>query len=108
MIVALDSATDAQRDEITNFLRQQGWNVWHWLSNVWLLADIPPETTPRDLWTRLESIAGPQSIKGLVMMTGQETKYWGSNDTNSWKWMDRFWAEPDFSQEELHRMSYHL
>ncbi len=106
MIVALDSVADFQGDMITNYLRQQGWNIWHWLSDVWLLADVPPQISPRDLWERLESIAGPQPIKGFVMTTGQDPKFWGSNNSDSWKWMGRLWGTPDFSTEDSSKVSY--
>ena len=106
LIVALDSATDAQRDAITAFLRDQGGNLWHWLADVWLWADAPADTSPRQLWIQLEAVTKPESIRGFVMTTGQAPKFWGNNQSDSWNWMDRLWGTPDFPAEDWHKVGY--
>lgn len=103
LIIALDSPTDAQRDAVTEFFRRQGGNLWHWLADVWLWAGAPADVSPRQLWSQLESVTKPDPIRGFVMTTGPDPKFWGNNRSESWKWLDRLWGTPDFSAEDRHR-----
>ncbi len=95
LIVALDSGTSEQQDAITNYIRNRGWRVWHWLADVWLLADVPASVSPKSLWSDLIAVPALESARGFVMTTGNDATYWGSIDGRCWDWMSEYWGIPD-------------
>lgn len=104
MMIALDASMEYQQDAINSYLLNEKLNVWHWLESVWLLADVPAHLNPRSLWIRLETIAGPAPIVGLVTTLAQPPIHWGTIDPESWKWLYQFWGAPDFSPADWERL----
>lgn len=99
LLIALDSATPPQRDAVTGFVRENGWCCWHWLGDVWLIADAPDEVTPRGLWLDLiGSDPALTPVKGLVLKMGQWMTFFGGNDPESWVWLLRNWGRVDFDK----------
>ena len=101
LIIALDAGTPTQRDVVTDYIRDKGWKVWHWVADLWLLADVPPEASPGTLWADLTASPSLRSAKGLVMRVDPELTHWGGNDPASWVWMKENWGTPDFSTGRL-------
>jgi hypothetical protein len=42
-IVTLDVGTRDQRNTVTDLFRKKEWRIWHWMEDVWLLAQVPDE-----------------------------------------------------------------
>jgi hypothetical protein len=97
-LIALTSGNVIQRNAVTEFIRAKGWKVWHWIEDLWLLTDVPPEVSPRTLWDDLIQAPTLKVAKGLVMRLDSEMKYWGGNDPESWEWMKQNWGPSDFPQ----------
>lgn len=38
-IIALDSSTKEQNDELKDFVSEHGLGWWHWIKNFWLITD---------------------------------------------------------------------
>ncbi len=38
-IISANNATAAQKDQITIFLKNQGFGYWHWFNDIWLVTD---------------------------------------------------------------------
>jgi hypothetical protein len=101
MLIALDSGTPPQRDAISAFLRAKGWDVWHWIDDLWLVHDAPPEIGPRELWRDLiTSDPTLVPIKGLILRPGSGLLYWGGNATGSWPWLLEKWGRADFPRPQ--------
>ena len=39
IIVASEDINAALQDKITNYFQEKEMNIWHWITNVWLLID---------------------------------------------------------------------
>lgn len=94
-IIALDTATADARDAITNHLLAQGWKVWHWLEDLWLVSEVSDDVTPRLLWDELKAMPSVRKFSGLVMNASPEMLYWGGNKPESWVWMKENWGKAD-------------
>jgi hypothetical protein len=101
LLIALDSGTAPQRDAISAFIHAKGWDVWHWIDDLWLLNDVPPEISPRELWGELTASDPTLTpIKGLVLRPDGEILYWGGNVAESWPWLMEKWGRPDFPRPQ--------
>jgi hypothetical protein len=97
LLIVVDSRSPPHRDAITAFLRDLGYECWHWIDDLWLLVGVPATVTPHGLWNGL--IASDPlltSLKGLVLRIEGRPVYWGGNEAESWSWLLEHWGRPDF------------
>jgi hypothetical protein len=93
--VALDVGTREQRDAITFHLNAKGWKLWHWYQDLWLLAEVPDEVTPRRLWEELRALPPLSQKSVLVMGLDGTPSYYGNAPRDSWDWMADYWGAAD-------------
>lgn len=94
-LVALDVGTRDQRNALTDLFQKRGWNVWHWMEDIWLLAAVPDEITPKaiagEISAHLVFQTGAKFIIIRITDSGKIT-YWGRGSKEGWEWMARFWG----------------
>lgn len=103
-IIAAGDLSSPQQDAITTIFREREWPFWHWIENVWLLAEVPDEVTPRALWDEITALEGMQDINGIAIRLGPEPLFWGSNPAESWNWMARYWGHADSPKSPSRRI----
>jgi hypothetical protein len=95
-IVALDVGTRDQRNAVTEIFQKKGWKLWHWMEDLWLLAEVPDKVTSKDISEELDAhpLIGTNKIKIVIRVPGSaESTYWGRGSRDSWEWMSRFWGK---------------
>lgn len=92
MIIAAERATAEQSNAITIHLRAKGWHFWHWLEDVWLLAEVPAEVTPRIVWDEIAGLPLFGRLRCVVLQVDPTPAYWGQCNPESWVWLERFWS----------------
>ncbi len=95
-IVALHGAPEL-RDPITEYLMSQGWHVWHWYADLWLVSDVPDFVKAGDLYQAIESkIPGLDVSSSIVLEMGDSLKYYGrAPKADAWEWMREHWGIAD-------------
>jgi hypothetical protein len=60
IVITTDSETTspAERESITQLLRAKGWDVWHWMIDVWLVTGHPEDTKSQGLVKEIQLAAG--------------------------------------------------
>jgi hypothetical protein len=94
-MVALDVGTREQRNTITDLFQKKGWNVWHWMEDVWLLAEVPDEITSQAISEEIGSHSLFQKNAKFVVIgitDSEKTTYWGRGSKEGWAWMTQFWG----------------
>jgi hypothetical protein len=95
-IVTLDVGTREQRNAVTEIFKKKEWKLWHWMEDVWLLAQVPDEVTSKVIAEELEAhplMAGKPNIV-IRIPDSTESTYWGRGNKDGWEWMAQFWGNP--------------
>lgn len=84
------AATKDQRDLITGFLEGNGWHVWHWFEDLWLVV------TPDNEQMTLSTLHGKiqENIKGhfvFVVIELAPKSLAGFIPTAAVPWLKRHW-----------------
>lgn len=89
-----NAPTPDDRNKITRlFEAKEGWQVWHWFSDVWLIVDPFDSTTPRQLSDELRALLGePKHV--LVMKIEGAIGFSGYGPPDGWPWMSTNWGKP--------------
>ena len=93
-IVTLDVGTREQRNAITAMFQAKGWQQWHWLEDVWLLAEVPPSVTSRALSEEISNnpLIGPKAKLVIKLPDDAHLTHWGNASKDGWDWMAKFWG----------------
>jgi hypothetical protein len=91
-MIAIDSGTAEQQDAITAHLQRKGYRVWHWIENLWLLAQVPVGTTPKMIWEQLDALPEVGSIPMLITASNGASSFYGRLAPHAWKWMAEYWG----------------
>jgi hypothetical protein len=85
------------RDPITGYFSAQGWRVWHWYADLWLLSEVPDELTAGILYQGIERAIPTLIISSLIVLEmGPELRYYGrAPKAEAWEWMKEHWGIPD-------------
>ena len=79
-----------QQDRITAFLQGKGWQVWHWLPDIWLLAEVPNTHSAKSISEALDSLIGTSAR--IVFSIEGPSEYFGKSSKDSWAWMVQYWG----------------
>jgi hypothetical protein len=116
-IIATDigDAGDDLREAISRFLIGKGWSVWHRFTDLWLVANIPDETSPYDLWKELDAhLKGQSNILvfclPVVDLPGRPSDAAGRVPGDAVDWLNRIWdSKPSIlSEHSLPQSQQHL
>lgn len=71
LIIVTDSADPKgrNRDSITHFLHDRGWEVWHWFRDLWLVDYVPNDTSLVKLHRDLLKAS---NVDHLFIMSGED------------------------------------
>lgn len=89
------SVTSEDRDAITRFIEGKGWHLWHWFSDLWLIADAPDGYDPNRLLEEvLGSLAGPRHVRLILIMAAPPdgVRTAGFVPSDGVPWMLKHWA----------------
>jgi hypothetical protein len=95
LMVALDGGNREQRDAITYHLNSKGWQIWHWYGDLWLLANVPDQSTPYALWSELNALPPLKGKSMLVSTVENHPLFFGVANPQSWPWMNENWGTPN-------------
>jgi hypothetical protein len=99
LIVVMESGTPEQNDVITLHLKGKGWGLWHWFKDLWLLADVPDDVTPRTLWKELSALPSFDKKNMIVIAANDSPSYFGYGPKGCWPWLAERWGKPDLIQQ---------
>lgn len=94
-VVAVDSATKEQNDTFREFLKSRGLGWWHWLTNLWLVADGAGRLTAQEIRDVLRQHY--PSVHTLVLELREDDDTWSgfgpsSETKNMFKWLRQNWS----------------
>lgn len=96
-IVIVDEDFDAKiKNEITAYFQQKEANIWHWISNVWLVVDKQNKLERKEIRKALTNISRTGTI--LVFETSDPNLCSGLASPTQSKWIMENWVneEPKF------------
>jgi hypothetical protein len=62
-----ESTTPRDRDGITHLLRAKGWDVWHWMVDVWVVMGHPADTKATRLVEEIRDTIGQVYVIAFVI-----------------------------------------
>ncbi len=89
-VAIVDDATKEQQDIVTNWLRTTPLGFWHYLSDIWLIADWQDKYTTASLRDQLKVLL-PGKIT-LVMKVEDPSAWAALGPTENFKWLHSTWA----------------
>jgi len=95
-IVAIDVGTREQRNAITIMFQSKGWQLWHWMEDVWLLALVPDNVSAHQISEEMAQnpLIGQKTRVVIKLPESVPSTYWGHCAKDAWEWMARFWGGP--------------
>lgn len=90
-VVATRRLPAEQQDRVTAFLQGKGWQVWHWLPDIWLLAEVPETHSAKSIDKALDSLI--EASLRIVFSIDEPSEYFGNSSKDSWAWMNQYWGE---------------
>lgn len=90
-VVATQRLTAEQQDRVTAFVRGKGWQVWHWLPDIWLLAEVPSTYSAKSVSEAFDSLI--EASERVVFSIDGPSEYFGKSSTDSWAWMGKYWGK---------------
>ncbi len=70
-----------RRNLITEYLNKKCWEVWHWMEDLWLVANLPDETTPTILTRELDPADQALLDKALSQAKDLDTALTAAGET---------------------------
>jgi hypothetical protein len=93
-VVVVEKVSAPQQDAITNFVKAQGWDFWHWYENLWLVVDPTEIWTSQGISDAIRRMLSPDEINIMVLGVTDPMTYWGRAPQESWAWMQLKWGVP--------------
>jgi hypothetical protein len=91
-VLAVQGASEAQRNAITQYLRDNGYGFWHWLADFWIV-----QTTTPDLQAPAFRDVIKQFLPGLVFnvfaIRPINNDWAGFGDHRSVEWLKENWKD---------------
>lgn len=94
-LVALDFSTAQEQTVLTELFLGKGWEVWHWLADLWLLSNVPEDVTASNVTELARSFPGLRLRKLVVMQIDGDPVFWGAITKDAWPWMRNNWGVVD-------------
>lgn len=90
-IIAVDGASKEVKDAITTRISGTGYGYWHWMEDIWLVAGVPDNVTPKSFSDWLEETPGCSLLTHIVIKVDTPSSYWGRANKQGWGWMEKYW-----------------
>lgn len=90
-IVAVDNATEGQRNKITSFVKGK-YGYWHWYSDFWLLTSSDDSRTATSLREDLKE-AVPGLFMFILEIEGDAHTWAAFGDKKHFKWLHETWVD---------------
>jgi hypothetical protein len=89
-VVVVDDATKAEQDVVTNWLKTTPLEFWHYLSDLWLVADGQDQHTTITIRDQLKALL-PQ--KTVLILTIDQAEAWAARGpVEKFKWLHTTWS----------------
>lgn len=99
-IICTDSKWVAaeHRNAITHFLEGKGWQLWHWMEDVWLVASTDALPTADELKVELAGLLELKARWFLVIRIDGRVDHaiWGYKE--SFPWLTEYWKDQSTSE----------
>jgi len=94
--IATGSASTADRDLITTFLKGKGWQLWHWLPDFWFISDAPDTYTPQTLYAEITANTKiTQQTHFLILHFPDGLfEFGGMANPEGWPWLGDIGGKP--------------
>ena len=86
-------ANAAERNSITEYLKQNNRPVWHWFEDIWLVLDQSEESHPKKLRDELRALIDQRTH--IVVMEIEPEAFSGFGNTKGWPWMSEYWGRSE-------------
>lgn len=93
-VISIEGGAVEQRDALTLHLKAKNFEFWHWLEDLWLLANVPLEVTPKSLWEELNAMPTLAGLHMLIIKTNGAVTYWGWLPAPAHTWLSEKWGVP--------------
>lgn len=90
-MVAVDDATTAQQNAVTEYFRTTKYGFWHYLSDLWLVTDVSNTLTAATLRDKLKDLVPGATT--LVIQLDQPKDWAGFGQSNVFDWFKSTWVE---------------
>jgi len=85
MIITNSAHVNAEaRNGLTTFLQQQQWEIWHWMEDLWLIANAPESLSIGKLRKDIHRILGDNAAFFIVRATSAPITGYVSSDSVAW------------------------
>lgn len=88
-VIAVDNCSEVDLDSLTVFLESQGFHIWHWFSNLWLIADDTGTVKLRDLRKEIDRQLPSGSYLMFDMLGTNDWLARGTPDMADW--LNKHW-----------------
>ncbi len=89
-VAIVDDATVEQQNAVTSWIRGTDMGFWHYLSDVWLIADWHDKHTTETLRDQLKLLVPGKTT--LVLPIQDPNSWAGFGPTDTFKWLHSTWA----------------
>ena len=96
-LIATDSRVVAatSKNQLTAYLQGTGFQVWHWLDDLWLITDAPDELTPQGFAKAIETVIPALLVNSFIVFKLEGSPpYFGRAPQEAWTWMLTHWGPP--------------
>lgn len=90
IVTDADSATAAEKDALTSYLTDRGWDVWHWFSDLWLVTGVPHDIDIGTMLDEIRSEVGNIHLFIFRMPASVDAGAYGK--LKSLKWLNEKWS----------------
>lgn len=89
-VAIVDDASKEQQDTVTNWLRSTPLGFWHYLTDVWLIADWQDKHTTVTIRDQFRALLPG---KTTLVLTVEDPNAWaGFGPSDGFKWLHSTWA----------------
>lgn len=88
-VLVANNPTIIQQNAIFNRVIENNYSYWHWISNVWLLADN--NFYPTDVETLRDKIRDAAPGLNFTVFEVQPMNWAGWSDQRWAEWLNQFW-----------------
>jgi hypothetical protein len=93
-IISLDKTTNSQEKEFIEYIKENRYGWWHWLSHTWLIVDSRDYLNAAKLRDKLDEIF--PSVYNLVIELRSKDDTWSgfgptSEEKNMFNWLEKNW-----------------
>jgi hypothetical protein len=91
-VLAVQGASEAQRNAITKYLRDGGYGFWHWLADFWIIETAFLQLSSPTLRDEISKLA-PGLVFNVFAVRARDGDWAGMGDSRSAQWLIENWKD---------------